>query len=323
MVGELRRLADIVVSAPLMMLLAAALAFPAAAQQPKPIKDCPTCPELLRVAPGSFLMGSSAEEEEREQVPAASRGAAAPQHEVTIGYAFWMGRFLVTREQYSAFVAATKHDVGPSCWGVGRDNKWQEFPGGSWSNPGFEQAGDHPALCVSHDDAQAYVDWLSKTTGKRYRLPSEAEWEYVARAGTTTARFWGDGRDEACRYANVADETFWQEMKVPNTPGRYFACRDGYLFSSPVGAFAANPWGFHDMLGNLWERLADCWHPTYAGAPADGAAWGEANGGDCGQRVGRGGSRNSYLWTIRAAHRDKDEAGNRHTSSGFRVVRVD
>jgi formylglycine-generating enzyme required for sulfatase activity len=304
-------------------LCAVLVAFPALAQQPAATRDCPTCPELLKVAPGSFVMGSSAEEEEREQIPPASRGAATPQHRVTIAYSFWMGRAPVTRDQYGAFVTATKRDVGPSCWGVGRDNKWQEFKGGSWAEPGFDQAGDHPALCVSHDDAQAYVEWLSSTTGKRYRLPSEAEWEYVARAGTSTARFWGDGRDEACRFANVADDTFWQEMKVPNTPGRYFACHDGYLFTSPVDAFAANPWGFHDMLGNVWERLSDCWHPTYEGAPVDGSTWAETGGGDCKQRIGRGGSRNSYPWTIRAANRDRDDAGNRHTSSGFRVVRAE
>jgi formylglycine-generating enzyme required for sulfatase activity len=304
-------------------LVALMVALPAVAQQPATVKDCPNCPELLKVAPGSFLMGSSAEEDEREEVAPEARGASSPQHQVTIGYSFWMGRSPVTRDQYAAFIVASKRDVGPSCWGVGLDHRWQEFKGGSWANPGFDQAGDHPAICASHDDAQAYVEWLSATTGKRYRLPSEAEWEYVARAGTRTARFWGDGRDEACRYANVADETFLEGMKIPNTPGRFFSCRDGYLFSSPVGTFAANPWGFHDMLGNVWERLADCWHPNYQGAPTDGSAWGEAGGGDCKQRIGRGGSRNSHPRTIRAANRDKDDAGNRHTSSGLRVVRTE
>ncbi len=304
------------------MVLVVLLAVPAWAQQLAPTKDCPTCPELLRVAPGSFVMGAPAGEEEREAVPPSYRGRSVPQHRVTIGL-FRMGRTPVTRDEFAAFVAATGRDMGSSCRGLGNDGKFHDVEGHNWRKPGFAQSGSHPVVCVSWLDAVAYVDWLSAMTGKTYRLPSEAEWEYVARAGTATARFWGDGRDDTCRHVNASDQTLRTGLNFENSPEQFLSCRDGHVYTSPVGSFAANPWGFHDMLGNVWQWTADCRHQTYVDASTDGSAWESADGGTCDRRIGRGGAWDSYPWIVRAAVRGGEPIGNRSTKGGFRVARVD
>jgi formylglycine-generating enzyme len=305
-------------------IFAASLALPAWGQQPTAVKDCPTCPEVLRVSPGSFVMGAPAGEEEREEMPQPFRGQSAPQHPVNIRYTFWMGRYPVTRDEFAAFVAATGHNASGSCWGLGGDGTWQEVPGSDWRSLGFAQAGDHPVVCVSWQDAIAYVDWLSRTTGKTYRLPTEAEWEYVARAGTQTARFWGDGRDDACRCANTADETFRTALNFPITRGRYFRMQRRPRLHLALGSFASNPWGFYDILGNVWQWTSDCWHPNYKEAPTNGLPWDAPDGGDCDQRAGRGGSWYSiFPWRVRAAARVRYAPDNRDSNLGFRVARTE
>ena len=303
-------------------ILAVLLAVPAWAQRPAVLKDCSTCPELLPVSPGSFFMGAPAGEEERERVPPAFRGRSAPQHQVTIG-AFRMGRTPVTRDEFAAFVGATKRDTGGSCRGLGIDGKFHDIPGRDWRNPGFAQTGSHPAVCVSWLDAVAYVDWLGLTTGKAYRLPSEAEWEYVARAGTQTARYWGDGREGACRHANISDQMLRTTLNFLNSFEQFLGCSDGHAYTSAVASFTANPWGFHDMLGNVWQWTADCRHQTYEGAPTDGSAWESSDGGACVRRIARGGAWDSYPWIARSAGRGGEPVANRHTKSGIRVARTD
>lgn len=303
-------------------MLIALSSLPAEGQQVTVVKECSACPELLRVAAGSFVMGAPPGEEEREGVPPQFRGRSIPQHQVTLG-SFWMGRTPVTRDQFAAFVAATKHDMAGSCRGLGADGKFHDSPGLDWRNPGFPQTGTHPAVCVSWLDAVAYVGWLGSTTGKAYRLPSEAEWEYAARAGTQTARFWGDGRDDGCRHANTSDQRLRTTLNFLNSFEQFLGCSDGHAFTSPVASFAANPWGFHDMLGNVWQWTADCRHQTYEGAPADGSAWGASEGGICDRRVARGGAWDSYPWIVRSADRGGEHIGNRSTKGGFRVVRAD
>lgn len=304
-------------------LLVALLALPAWGQQPAAVKDCTACPEMLRVSPGSFLMGAPDGEEEREEVPPDARGRAVPQHRVTIDYRFRMNRTPVTRNEFEAFVTATKHNTGGSCWGPGSDGKSREFKESDWRRPGFVQAGHHPAVCVFWADAVAYVEWLSKTTGKTYRLPSEAEWEYVARARTSAARFWGDGRGDACRYANTSDQTLRHALKAEDSQQRFVGCSDGHAHTSPVDSFAANPWGFHDMLGNVRQWTRDCVHETYQGAPDDGRWWDGKEAGNCDQRVARGGSWSDLPANVRAAARSFEPIGLRFTDMGFRVVRVD
>ncbi len=162
-----------------------------------------------------------------------------------------------------------------------------------------------PVTNVSWDDAWEYTAWLSELTGEVYRLLSEAEWEYVARAGTRTERYWGDDASDQCRYANGDDEAV--------------SCSDRYEYAAPVGSFQANAFGLHDVLGNLWEWTEDCWNDDYTGAPADGSAW---RVGDCSQRVQRGGSLGSPRVILRSALRLGQPTEERLGWNGFRVARA-
>ena len=170
---------------------------------------------------------------------------------------------------------------------------------------------------VSWEDAQEYVRWLSRETGEEYRLLSEAEWEYVARAGTQTARYWGESESGQCRYGNGRDATANVELEYDFlTP---VSCSDGYVRTAPVGLFEPNAFGLYDVLGNVWEWTQDCWNDSYSGAPPDGSAW---RSGDCSARVLRGGSWGIRPRNLRSASRFRYSAGNRSFSDGFRVART-
>ena len=167
-------------------------------------------------------------------------------------------------------------------------------------------------------DAQAYVEWLSRKTGKTYRLPTEAEWEYAARAGTRTRYFFGDGDTDFCRYGNGGDQT--AKSKITGARGWItLPCTDGYAYTAPVGTFLPNSFGLYDMHGNAWQWLEDCWHETYERAPSDGSAW---VSGDCGSRVNRGGSWGWGPPALRAAARSSDAADHRWDAYGIRVART-
>ena len=146
---------------------------------------------------------------------------------------------------------------------------------------------------MSWDDARAYVRWLSPETGRRYRLPSEAEWEYAARAGMSTSRYWGERPSEQCGTENGADAAAKRRFEgwAPAS------CNDGREFMAPVGTFGSNRMGLFDVLGNVWDWVEDCSHDSYRGAPSDGRAW--TSGGDCGRRVSRGGSWSSSARDLR------------------------
>jgi formylglycine-generating enzyme required for sulfatase activity len=163
----------------------------------------------------------------------------------------------------------------------------------------FPQTDDDPVVCVDAHDADAYVRWLSTMTGNAYRLPSEAEWEYAARAGTTGVRYWGSDASSLCRHAAVG------------------GCR--LTGTVPVGRFVPNPYGLHDMLGEAWQWMADCWNDSYADAPADGSPWLHGN---CDLRVVRGGAWSTAAWTVRAAERDAYGTNYRASDVGFRVART-
>ena len=268
-------------------------------------RDCEGawCPELVVVPSGSFEMGSPGSEEGRG-------GDEGPRHEVSIAEPFAVGVYEVTRGEYGRFVSATGHASGDSCYTY-ESGEWEERSGRGWRNPGFRQTDAHPVLCVSWDDAQAYVRWLSVETGEAYRLLSEAEWEYVARGGTKTARYWGESGTGQCRNANGADAS--------TDFGWRTGCDDGHARTSPVGAFSANRWKLHDVLGNVWEWVEDCWNDSYAGAPSDGSAW---ESGDCSVRVLRGGSWFNQPRLLRSANRLRDSTGLRDINVGFRVART-
>jgi sulfatase modifying factor 1 len=286
----------------------------AAAMAGEAFKDCPDCPKMVMVPAGTFRMGSTEAETAREQVPDKFARSERPQHRVSITRSFALSQYPVTRGEFAAFVRDTGHDRS-GCYvevdgKVVADEKW------SWRNPGFEQTDQHPVVCISRDDAQLYVEWLSRKTGKSYRLPSEAEWEYAARAGTETERYWGEGRDEACSYANVADLTGAEALgwKRDNSD---FQCRDGYVHSAPVGSFRPNGFDLYDMLGNVQQWTGDCWHESYADAPADGSAW---TTGNCERPVVRGGAWNSNPRNVRAARRNGYTPNYRFSVIGFRVA---
>ena len=172
-------------------------------------------------------------------------------------------------------------------------------------------------VCVNWHDARAYVEWLSRKTGEGYRLLSESEWEYVARGGTETARYWGESEVGQCRYANGADNA--TKRRDSDWKWAIASCDDGHARTSPVGSYEENGFGLRDVLGNVWEWVEDCWNESYRGAPRDGSAW---ESGECGRRVLRGGSWFSGPRYVRSAFRLGITTGNRINYYGFRVART-
>lgn len=277
-----------------------------ATSAPEPWQDCADCPELVTIAPGTFLMGRDDGEPGRFE---------GPVHEVTIAYSFALGRTEVTHGQFTRFVAATGYEPTPGCevYPKQPERPATDF---SWRDPGYGRAplADEPVACVSWRDAMAYVAWLTETTGKPYRLPSEAEWEYAARAGTTTAFYWGDNADDACAYANIYDRA----GLANGFNWAAAACDSGFVKAAPVGSFKPNAFGLYDMLGNVWEWVGDCYVVPYA-APVDGSAHEVA--GACDRRSVRGGS-----WITRpdrntASFRGRDPDDTHFSMFGFRVAR--
>ena len=266
-------------------------------------RDCADCPELVVVPAGSFIMGSPSWEEGHQD-------DESPMHRVVIDQPFAVGIHEVTRGEFTRFVWATDHATEASCrqW---KGATWHDHEGRNWLDPGYQQGGDHPVTCVNWDDAQAYVVWLSRHTGKGYRLLSESEWEYVARGGTSTARYWGESESEQCRNANGADQQSALSWAT--------SCDDGFARTAPVGSFTKNPFGLYDAVGNVWEWTQDCWNRNYVQAPRDGSAW-ETEG--CGRRVARGGSWNNRPRELRSAIRSGSESGYRSNLLGFRVART-
>ena len=294
---------------------------PAAPAQPTPFRDCAGCPQMLPLPSGTFTMGAEAAEEEREGVPQHLRGRSLPLQRVTIAPGLAMSEHPVTRGQYAAFANDTGREPGNSCWtfvNSGASYEYMEREGLNWRSPGFPQGDDHPVVCVSWDDATAYAAWLSQRTGKPYRLPSEAEWEFAARAGTTTSRFWGDAPSPACQFANVADLTLATALNLDRRPQFTFRCSDRFVFTAPVGTFRPNAFGLHDMLGNVWQWTQDCLNPNLTGQRPDGAA---RETGDCTTRAMRGGSWSHLPWYVRSGNRARGTATDRFAFAGIRVVR--
>lgn len=275
----------------------------------KVFKDCADCPEMVVIPAGSFVMGSPAGETGRQD-------SEGPQHTVRVAQPFAMGKFEVTRGQFAAFARESGHNAGNECWTF-EGGKYEKRANRNWQNPGYSQSDDHPVACVNWDDAKAYVAWLARKTGKAYRLPSEAEWEYTARAGSSTARPWGDNPDDACRHANVMDST--GKSQVSGVTWAIHNCNDGAAYTARVGNYQANAFKLHDMIGNVWEWTEDCGNGNYNGAPTDGSAW---TSGKCDVRVLRGGS-----WFInpdfaRSAIRFGYDSTNRYNYIGLRVSRM-
>jgi formylglycine-generating enzyme required for sulfatase activity len=268
---------------------------------------CPMCPEMVVVPQGRFTMGSPAGEPGR-------RTDEGPAHPVSIAQPFAIGKYLVTRAEFAAFASDTGHNPAGGC-DVWNGTDWVTQRERSWQSPGFDQDDRHPVVCVSWTDAKTLAAWLSAKTGRAYRLPSEAEWEYAARAGTATPYFFGTDDRDFCRYGNGADLTL--KKKYPNY-GAVLTCDDGYPFTAPVGSYLANAFGLYDMHGNAWEWVEDCYHDSLADAPSDGSAW----VGSCTRRVVRGGAWASYPRSLRSATRFPNGQDLRRDQWGIRLART-
>jgi formylglycine-generating enzyme required for sulfatase activity len=224
-------------------------------------KDCETCPEMVVIPAGSFKMGDLSGEGEDEQKPV---------HEVKISYSFAVGKYEVTQAEWEAVMG---------------------------NNPSEYKGARKPVEMVTWKDAKSFVKKLSEQTGKEYRLLSESEWEYMARAGSTTEYPWGNGiYSSKARYTEIG--------------------------TVPVGSYSANAFGVYDTAGNVEEWVEDCWHKIYKDAPIDGSAWLSENEGNCEKRVLRGGSWSASPWYIRSAYRSKFPATARSSDYGFRIART-
>ena len=279
-------------------------------------RDCAVCPEMVSIPAGTFQMGADPEN--------STTSAEKPKHPVTIGRPFSIGRYEVTVGEFRAFVTESGHVAGTSCWIPMPANYPRPKEENNWREPGFVQSDRHPVGCVLWSDAIAYVDWLKKKTGKNYRLPTEAEWEYAARAGTTTPNYWGDSSDEVCKYGNVLDQSFIAlgPLDEDSKDLRVHGCNDGASFSAPVGSYLPNKFGLYDTAGNQWELVQDCWHDDYEGAPNDGSEWKSV--GECGARTARGTSWINQDYGIRSARstqRYTVRPSLRAAFIGFRVAR--
>lgn len=293
---------------------------------------------FVKIPAGEFLMGSEESPESlARDYPQLPRERfellkdEGPVHRVRITRAFWMGRHEVTVGQFRRFVEASGYvpeseadgtggygwraDYDPSTTRrgdafEGRDKRY------SWRNPGFPQGEDHPVVNVTWNDAQAMAAWLTKTEGRRYRLPTEAEWEYAARAGTRSRYHSGDDPATLLKAANVFDADsarhwpHWQAMALKGS--------DGYAFTAPVGHFAPNAWGLFDMHGNAWEWVSD-WHDDdyYKHSPVDDPQ-GPADGS---VKVRRGGSWHTWAFYARSSYRNWNAPDTRYTLVGMRLVR--
>ncbi len=246
-------------------------------------RDCPVCPEMVPVPAGGFTMGSPMDEPQREK-------EEGPQHWVTIAKPFAAGKFAVTFAEWDA--CAAENGCGgykPADHGWGRQ--------------------DRPVINVSWVDAKSYAAWLSRKTGKNYRLLSEAEREYATRAGTASPFWWGSTIvPDRANYDGTADV-----YRGGGEKGKY------WQMTVPVKSYQPNPWGLYQVHGNIWEWVEDCWHDTYDGAPADGSAW---IGEDCSRRVLRGGSWSISARALRAASRTPYFQTFRDANTGFRVARM-
>ncbi len=270
-----------------------------AAADDREFRECADCPAMVGIPAGSFTMGSPADEPGRYD-------AEGPLHPVSVN-SFALGKYPVTTREFLQFLSNSGYQPAPCSALLGL--QWHSPGHGLAYPPTDTLPPDWPATCLNWNDAQAYIAWLNgKVAGngaaRRYRLPSEAEWEYAARAGSGTARWWGEQIGVGNANCNGCGSA-WD--------GRAIA---------PVGSFAANPFGLYDMLGNVWQWVEDCWNDSYQGAPRDGAAW---LSGDCHHRVLRGGSWSSLPVFVRAAARSRSAADGTDfdysSYAGFRLAR--
>ncbi|MGE0668160.1 MAG: formylglycine-generating enzyme family protein [Sphingomonadales bacterium] len=283
---------------------------------PGETRDCAACPPLTMVPGGTYVMGTGAPTASDGVDPGIIAASESPAHGVTLRR-FALQRTEVTRGQFAVFVKETGHQsAGCKVFDGGA---WVLDRGKNWRDPGFFQDDEHPVVCVSAADAKAYLKWLSEKSGVRFRLPSESEWEYAARAGVHGAYAWGKDATAACVQANVADASLLARQQGRDI-SLFFACDGGFPFTAPVGKHTANAFGLADMIGNVREITADCWNPDYDGAPTNGAARADGN---CNAVAARGAGWADPPPNTRIARRVRTGIDERRSDQGFRIARDD
>jgi formylglycine-generating enzyme required for sulfatase activity len=267
---------------------------------------------------GSFALGCVSGDDQCRQ-------EEAPQRRVSVA-AFRMARHEVTVAEFRRFVEASQYRTDaergtndpPGCFAENApgisNHDWKVLPDRNWRNPGFPQGDDEPVVCVTWNDARAYVTWAAKASGRKLRLPTEAEWEYAARAGSTAVRPWGDSPDEACKHANVFDLTSRRAHDLREWDQAHHGCEDGYDRTAPVGQFAPNAFGLYDMIGNVWEWTSSC----AARYPLQGPDAGREE--DCSRHVHRGAAWFSSPKFARSSKRYADPNDSAAFSVGFRLA---
>lgn len=286
--------------------------------------DCRDCPDMVVIPAGSATLGSSRDERAASGIVPLFGDREGPTYKVSFARPYAIGRTEVTRGQYRAFVEATKRPDPTGC-GVHepKGDTWGPQPGFSWHKPNFDQDDSHPAVCISYDDATAYTAWLTKKTGKSYRLPSDAEWEYAARGGTTTPWYWGSAPEKGCAIANLLSAGTLDKLGWPKSLADRMVCSSSRSFTVPVASYPANPFGLYDMAGNAFEWSADCNSKDNGDGHADGSARMAGDTGvGCDRHYLKGGAFHTPFWLTRSAVRGAPIPADLHMFAvGFRVAR--
>jgi formylglycine-generating enzyme required for sulfatase activity len=274
------------------------------------------CPQLVLLPKGDFFMGGSPDEmsDDLENMTGLARLLnesreleSTPKHLVKITHNILFGKYDITVGEYSNFISETGYNTKGGCW-IKNKYKYIFSYSASWDNPGFYQTSKNPVVCISWNDARSYIEWINKklqtlnnnTVLSLYRLPYENEWEYAARSGKKTTRWWGN--DISANKANCQG----------------CGSKWGGQGTSPVGSFEPNQFGLYDMLGNAGQWVEDCWHPNYDNAPGVDSVW---SNGSCDKHVMRGGTWLNEAWAVRASIRFKFDTNDRFNCIGFRVVK--
>lgn len=277
----------------------------------------PIVPVMVTIHGGEFAMGSTADPK-NDDYP-----TSEPVHPVHVK-PFRLSRYETTVGQFRQFVEATGYNMEGDCWKLAAGSMGMGIGKEGWNAPANAPSEFHPVMCVSYDDAHAYLRWLSEQTGRHFRLPSEAEWEYAARAGSSARYTFGDDPSALCRFANVFDKDGKAAISPVTGQSRSeVACEDHAGRTSVVGLYEPNAFGLFDMLGNVGELVEDCQHLSYQGAPDDGSAW--TSGCDLfhGSKMAiyRGGSFNSGAVAVRPTYRGHAGTKNRSAvAEGFRIA---
>lgn len=272
-------------------------------------RDCPICPIMKQVPQGEFILGSPKSEAGRVE-------DEGPRTKVAI-QKIAISKFEITRREFAAFIEDTNYRSVDSCYLMQENGAWNLVKSASWRSPGFQQSAEHPVVCVSWQDALAYTEWLNlKSQNHHYRLLSESEWEYAARSGSASRYWWGENEDDFCKYTNGADKSAREKYPLWEKTGN---CSDSFVYTAPVGNYGiANSFGLYDLVGNVWEWVADCYRPNYEKQPRDGSAFTSKN---CSNRVFRGGAWGDYgSFYLRTAYRGEWKSTEAFANIGFRVA---